>query len=298
MKYRMILIGKLEEGIAERVRETLQRGALQRGGAGEVGEIAWLGEGEACEIPCSESVALSAELRGFLAARRVDWACLEAAGRRKRCLVADMDSTMIEGESLDILAARLGHGEAVAAITDRAMRGQLDFAEALRERVRLLAGRDASILEEVAESLTLREGARLLVQTMRAHNCPALLVSGGFGCFVEVVAARLGFEGFRANRLEIVGGRITGRVASPIGGRLEKRFYAESFARERGFGLGDILAVGDGANDVEMVRGAGLGVSFRGRDILDDVADVCLRYGGLASALYLQGYCKEDFTEG
>ncbi len=278
MKYVLILIGKPGELKPELVRRA--------GGLSGAGEAVWLAPEEACELPFPSPPG-GREVERLLDGWPVDWAVLPAAGRRRKLLIADMDSTIIEEESLDELAARAGRREEIAAITARAMRGELDFAQALQARVARLAGLAASLLEEVAASLTLRPGARALTAAMRRQGARTLLVSGGFACFVEPVAARAGFDGFRANRLEIAGGRITGKVLPPVLGAGEKlRVVEEASASE-------VLAVGDGANDGPMLKAAGLGVALHGKPGLQNYADVQLRHSGLAALLYLQGLKPE-----
>ena len=263
--------------------------------------IVWLGAGEAAELHLRVQDPVSAEgiadaIATELAREPVDCALLPAAGRRKKLLVADMESTMIAEECLDELAATAGIGAEVAAITTRAMRGELDFEASLRERVRLLAGLPVSALEELRNRLTPLPGAATLVATMRAHGAHAALVSGGFSFFTEPVAARLGFQAQFANRLGIAGGRLDGTVAEPILGRAAKAARLASLARENGLTLAETLAVGDGANDVAMVEQAGLGVSYRGKPLLAGVADAVIRHADLTALLYLQGYRRDEFA--
>ena len=227
----------------------------------------------------------------------VDVNVVPAEGRRKRLLVADMDSTMIEQECLDELAAEAGVGERVAAITARAMNGEIGFEGALRERVALIAGLDAGVIGDVlARRITLMPGGPALVATMRAAGARALLVSGGFTAFSGPVAARLGFDGHRANALEVEDGRLTGRVAEPILGREAKVAALEAMAAEMGIGAEDAIAVGDGANDLAMLARAGMGVALHAKPAVRARAALRVDHGDLTALLHLQGYAEGDFA--
>jgi len=206
-----------------------------------------------------------------------------------------MESTLIENEFLDDIAARAGIGPKIADITRRAMAGELDFAGALRERVSMLRGLNADLLDDVYGRLRFMPGARTLVATMRRHGSATAVVSGGFRLFAERVRATLGADLAEANELEIVGGRLTGRVREPIFDRQSKRATLERLAAAHGLSPADTIAVGDGANDIEMVRAAGLGVAFRAKPILAEAAAVAIRHGDLTALLYLQGYRQSEF---
>ncbi|MGF1553193.1 MAG: phosphoserine phosphatase SerB [Paracoccaceae bacterium] len=223
----------------------------------------------------------------------VNW--LPAAGRRKRLLIADMDSTIIPVECIDELADMAGVGTAVAQVTERAMAGELDFEGALEARVALLAGTALDTLERVlAERIALNPGARTLVATMAANGAHTMLVSGGFTFFADRVARLAGFAEARANTLLTRDGHLTGEVARPILGREAKREALDKALAARGLGLGDVLAVGDGANDLAMVEAAGLGVAFRAKPVLERAARARLRHGGLEALLALQGYGEDE----
>lgn len=225
----------------------------------------------------------------------------DIAFSRKRVLVADMESTIIEQEMLDELAGEIGLRDKVAAITERAMRGELKFEAALNERVALLEGLDSSILDRLAEArITLMPGARTLIATMKANGAYCALVSGGFTCFTSVIAEKLGFDEHQANTLEIVDGKLTGRVVPPILGREAKLEALQRIARQRGVDPAHTLAVGDGANDLDMLAAAGLGVAFRAKPkVREAVArtegGAMVTYGDLTALLYLQGYPANAF---
>jgi phosphoserine phosphatase len=227
----------------------------------------------------------------------IDVNAVPAEGRRRRLLVADMDSTIIPVECIDELAAMAGVGPEVARVTERAMAGELDFEGALAARVALLDGVSVDTLERVFEErIRLNPGARALAATMAAHGAHTMLVSGGFTFFSEKVAALAGFAEHRANTLVSDGGRLTGRVAEPILGREAKRATMEEALAARGLTATDALAVGDGANDAAMVEAAGLGVAFRAKPVLETVADAAIRHAGLEALLALQGYAEDEIV--
>lgn len=259
----------------------------------------WLAEGEACDIPfagCEPAQALN-RVRAAFAARALDVNVVSQAFRRKRLLLADMDSTLIEQECIDELAAEIGVGAKVAAITERAMRGEIDFEPALRERVALLAGLPkARAAHVLASRITIRPGARTLVATMRAAGAYAALVSGGFTLFAEPISRAIGFDEARANCLVEENGTLTGEVASPIlGGAAKEEALAELSGR-LGLHLAETLAVGDGANDLNMVRRAGLGVAFRAKRTLREAAGAVIEHADLTALLFLQGYRRAEFA--
>lgn len=268
--------------------------------AGELpeAEVTWLAAHEACWIAFGDAPACAENARAALAGQAIDVNLVQGgrAAARKRLMVADMESTIIQQECIDELADYANVRERIAGITERAMRGELDFAAALRERVAMLAGLDAGILQEIYdERVTLMPGAATLVATMQANGAVCALVSGGFGFYTERVAGRLGFDTQQANALEIADDKITGRVMDPILGREAKREALQRLATERSIDLSQTLAVGDGANDLDMLAAAGLGVAFRAKPIVAESAAFSIVHGDLTSLLYLQGYRREDF---
>lgn len=222
--------------------------------------------------------------------------------RKRRLLVADMESTIIEQEMIDELAEYVGLRDKISKITDRAMRGELDFETALKERVGMLAGLDALVLDEVYEKrVTLMPGAETLIRTMKAHGAYCALVSGGFTVFTARVAKRLGFDEHQANVLEIEHGKLTGRVMEPILGRAAKRQALERIARRLGLDMAETMAVGDGANDLDMLAAAGLGVAFRAKPKVQEAVralanGAVINYGDLTALLFLQGYADSEFV--
>lgn len=226
----------------------------------------------------------------------VDFSVVPSQGRRKMLLVADLDSTIITAECIDELADFAGLKDQVSSITERAMRGELEFESALRERVALLKGLQASILPKVFEErIELTPGARELVATMNAAGAFAALVSGGFSFFTSRVAKLVGFQFEQANALLEENGALTGKVGEPILGRDAKKAALGKFRDERNLDVSATMAVGDGANDLAMIEEAGLGVAFRAKPLLADAADAHIQHGDLTALLYLQGYRIEEF---
>jgi phosphoserine phosphatase len=268
----------------------------------------WLDAGEAWEIPvtCGADFALDdlavlvADGIGadLLGKAPVDINVIPGTRRRKRLLIADMDSTIIQQECIDEMADVLGLKPQIAAITERAMRGELPFEAALRERLGLIAGLKESQLADVYKTrITEMPGGRTLIATMRKHGALTALVSGGFTFFTSRVAEAVGFDTNRANILEIVDGVMTGRILGPILGKEAKLANLQAFATERGLGLADTLAVGDGANDLAMIGASGLGVAFRAKPIVAAEAQASIVHGDLTALLCLQGYARAEFVE-
>lgn len=261
------------------------------------GDLNWLNHAIACEIIEPKSTDALVLAREIIGARKVDAAMVPTEHRRKQVLIADMDSTMIEQECIDELAAALGIKEQVAEITDRAMRGELDFEAALDTRVALLKGLERKIIEEVRrEQITLAPGGRALVQTMKAYGAYTSLVSGGFTFFADFFAKRIGFDEAVANVLEFEGDRLTGTVQKPIVDKNTKRERLMVLASERNVPLSQTIAVGDGANDLDMISIAGFGVAMHAKPTVAAQAGIRIDHADLTALLYLQGYNDEDIV--
>ena len=256
-----------------------------------------LSPGEAVDVPTDGAPNMDAA-RAAIGKAAVDAIPVRARGRRKALLVADMDSTIVAGETLDELAALAGVGEQVAAITRRSMNGEVDFCDALRERVAMLCGVKLDVLERTWAGVRLNEGARTLVRTMRAHNALTALVSGGFTWFTSRVAEQAGFDTHRANILVDDGVALTGVVQEPILDRDAKLAELRTLAYQRGVQLRATLAVGDGANDLAMLREAGLGVAYRAKPVVAAEARAHVDFADLRALLFAQGYPATAFTEG
>jgi phosphoserine phosphatase len=220
------------------------------------------------------------------------------AQRRKKLLLADMDSTMIRQECIDELADFVGLKDNVSAITERAMRGEIEFEPALRERVALLRGLERNIVDRILdERIVLTRGGRALVQTMRANGAHTVLVSGGFTVFAEKIAVAIGFHETRANILMVDGAFFSGKVAEPILGREAKVATLIEFRSTRGLNRGDTMAVGDGANDLAMLQEAGFGVAYHAKPAVAAAAHARVEHCDLTALLYAQGYRADEFTE-
>ena len=260
------------------------------------GDAHWLEPGVAAEFGVETIPANRWEVWQSLQALHIDLAVLPAKGRKKRLLIADMDSTMIQQECIDELAYVAGVGAHVADITARAMNGELDFEDALRERVGLLRGLpEAVIATVIRDRITLMPGGPELVATMRANGAYAALVSGGFTAFTAQVAATLGFDENRANLLLVQDGKLTGQVAEPILGRAAKVQALEEISARLGISAQDAIAVGDGANDLGMLGLAGAGVALHAKPVVAAQCDIRVNHGDLTALLFLQGYSRGEF---
>ncbi len=254
----------------------------------------WLAEGDAAEFSVSVDVA---DLRQKLAHLPIDVNVVPGANRRKRLLIADMDSTMIEQECIDELGVVAGVGDRIKAITIRAMRGEIDFSEALRERVSLMKGMDAGVIDAIVrDHLTLMPGGKTLVATMKVNGAYTALVSGGFRQFTSRVATLVGFDTNEANDLIIENGKLAGRVGEPILGKLAKVEALNRLCAARGLTAADAIAVGDGANDIPMLQVAGMGVALHAKPKVQEAAPICINHGDLTALLYLQGYARSEFV--
>jgi phosphoserine phosphatase len=287
----LIAAGRLDDRLVDRalglLREVDPKAVFLR----------WIDEGDAADLKFATD--LKSARWALSALEGIDVVVQPDEPRWKRLLVADMDSTIIGQECIDELADYVGLKEKVARITERAMQGELDFPGALRERVRLLAGLDERALKRcLDERVEVTAGAETLVQTMRAGGSSCLLVSGGFLSFAEPIASAVGFDRVRANRLIFTGGKLSGEVGDPIVDAMAKR-EALVEARERlGLKPKDVLAIGDGANDKLMIEEAGLGIAFRAKPALVEVADAELKYHGLDALLWVQGVRRRDWFRG
>ncbi|NNE22357.1 MAG: phosphoserine phosphatase SerB [Rhizobiales bacterium] len=266
-------------------------------GLGQV-ETNWLAKGIACDIPIETAGDVQRRARAFLAGEPIDANVIALGNRRKQLLIADMDSTIIEQECIDELGIVAGAGEEIKEVTRRAMRGELDFVEALRGRVALMKGLAASAITDVIENrISFVGGGRTLVQTMKANGAYCALISGGFSHFTSHVAGVCGFDTHQANELIIEDGVLTGEVAKPELGGAAKVTALNKLADEHSITVADTVAVGDGANDLGMLGLAGLGVAMHAKPAVREAADTVIDHGDLTALLYLQGYAKAEFAE-
>lgn len=278
--------GVLEPALVENLRNAWGGGAAL-----------WLSPDEAAEFPLQTMPENRWAVWDELQKLGVDLVVQPAAGRRKALLLADMDCTMTQQECIDELADAAGAGEAVRAITKRAMNGELNFVEALRERVALMRGLPEEALEDVWRNrITYMPGGAALVATMKANGAHTALVSGGFTYFTERVAAQLGFDEQRANRLLVENGRVIGDVAEPILGREAKIEALEQITARLGIAEADAMAVGDGANDLGMLARAGTGVALHAKPSVAAQCDIRINHGDLTALLFLQGYARDEFA--
>jgi phosphoserine phosphatase len=287
----LIAAGRLDDRLLDRalglLRELDPKAAFLR----------WIDEGDSADLSFSGDA--KAARWAVEALEGVDLVVQPEEPRWKRLFVADMDSTIIGQECIDELADYVGLKEKVALITERAMQGELDFPGALRERVRLLAGLDERALKRcLDERVEVTAGAETLVQTMRAGGSSCLLVSGGFLSFAEPIASAVGFDRVKANRLVFTGGKLSGEVGDPIVDATAKREALLETRDQLGLAREDVLAVGDGANDKLMIEEAGLGIAFRAKAALVQVADGELKYHGLDALLWVQGVRRRDWFRG
>ncbi|WP_174274181.1 phosphoserine phosphatase SerB [Sphingomonas bacterium] len=284
--------GALTAADVEKARDALA------GAGGMATHFAWIDEGEAADIAFGrlDRAGARAVLEGLLP--DIDVVVQPRAGRAKKLLIADMDSTMITVECIDELADYAGIKPQIAAVTDRAMRGELAFEEALDARVALLAGLDAGMIDRChAERVVLMPGARTLVRTMKAHGARAVLVSGGFTVFADRVGAAIGFDRMLSNVLEISDGRLGGTVRRPIVGADAKRETLLKETAALGLKPEETLAVGDGANDIPMIRAAGLGIAYHAKPATAAAAAARIEHRDLHALLHAQGYPRSAWVE-
>lgn len=264
------------------------------------GETGWLAEREACDLfveSLLSAVDITEQARDALSGTAIDTVCTSIRGRRKKLLISDMDSTVINQECIDELGDAIGVGSQTREITAAVVNGDISFSDALRERLALMKGMERRLLKSVYEErISLKAGARTLVQTMRHHGAFCILVSGGFSFFTRRIAERIGFHDHQGNKLAFEDGKLTGEVLEPILGRSAKLNTLTRLRDEKGLEPSDVLAVGDGANDIKMIEAAGLGVAFHGSDSLRKQANACIDHGDLTALLYIQGFRKSEFV--
>lgn len=287
----LIAADRLRQGAISEARDRLRDAGCAPG------ETAWVEPDSAADLAfAQDAVAARGVLEGVFPG--VDVVVQPAAGRRRRLLVADMDSTMITVECIDELADYAGLKPQIARVTEAAMRGELDFEQALDARVALLGGLEESAIDRcLAERVALTPGATVLVRTMRAHGARTVLVSGGFTRFAEPVGARIGFDRVIANRLMVERGRLTGTVARPIVGAATKEATLLEEARALAIEPAAAMAVGDGANDLPMIRAAGLGIAYRAKPVVAAAAAARIAHNDLSALLYAQGYTRRAWAD-
>ncbi len=262
------------------------------------GEPQWLCPHKAADIPLAECLTIEQmqKLRLLLSKDKMDVFCTRTANRRKKLLLADMDSTIVTAETLDELAAEAGLKDRISAITERAMRGELNFEAAIKERVGLLKGLSTDSLKRTLENIEISHGAEALVSTMRQNDALCALVSGGFTYFTSAIASKLGFTAHHGNTLNIKDEKLTGTVGEPILDKNTKLTLLQSYCGELKIDISDSVAIGDGANDLPMLEAAGLGIGYHPKPLLEESLLNCIIHTNLTSALYVQGYKKENFS--
>lgn len=274
----------------ERVRQCLDT----------TGDEEWLAENEACDLfieTVQSASAITERARDALLGTAIDAVCTPKMGRRKKLFISDMDSTVINQECIDELGDAIGLGSQITEITAAVVNGEIGFSDALRKRLALMKGMERTVLESVYEKrITLKAGARTLVQTMRHHGAYCVLVSGGFSFFTSRIAERIGFHKHQGNELAFEDGKLTGEVLEPILGRSAKLKTLMRLCDEKGLEPLDVLAAGDGANDIKMIKAAGLGVAFHGSESLKEQANASIDHTNLTALLYIQGFRKSQFV--
>ena len=271
--------------------------ALNRLGATTYEPI-WLAPSQACDIHFSNLSIEDAEqvARDSLKSIPIDILAQSQQNHKKKLLIADMDSTIVQGETLDDVATLAGIGPQIADITARAMNGEIRFEDALRERIAMLAGMDPTLFDQVAADLTLNPGAETLVRTMSAHGAYTALVSGGFRFFTARVAQWIGFDLDKGNEIEIINNHFSGEIIEPIVSKTTKQETLEAIVKKRKIDMAETLAVGDGANDIPMLQTAGLGVAYYAKPIVTSQVRAQVAHSDLTTLLYYQGYKKSGFV--
>jgi len=262
--------------------------------------ITWLAPEIACDFDfqsLDKADLIERELRKILQSQQLDIIVQNPINRRKKLLVADMDSTIIEQECIDELAESVGIKDEISSITERAMRGELAFEPALRQRVHLLRDLSIRVIEEVLQHrITIRAGAKTLVKTMKNHGAYTALISGGFTLFTQKIAKLVGFDEHQANQLVVENGQLTGKVLDPILGKEAKLAKMLELCKKLRLSLDEALAVGDGANDLAMLTHAGCGVAFHAKPIVAKAAAIKINYADLTGLLYIQGFSQKEFS--
>lgn len=261
--------------------------------------VKWLSPHRAAELYIHDQLTSDQrqKLKTYTDKNHIDLFCIEESSRQKQLLLADMDSTIVAGETLDEIAVKAGVGEKVMAITARAMKGELNFEEALKERANELKGQPASLLDSVKNNMILNDGADILVKTMAKHGATCVLVSGGFTYFTADIAKRCGFAYHHGNVLESDGDVLTGRVEGRILGREAKEEYLNHYLKKLKLDNKYSLTVGDGANDLSMLEAAGLGIGYQPKPALEEALPYHIKHSNLTALLYIQGYSEKQFVK-
>lgn len=262
-------------------------------------EITWLSENKAAEIQIKDGVSIEQieKYREQLDEHKIDIFCTPSENRRKKLFMADMDATIVTTETLDELADEAGIKPQIAEITERAMRGELDFHEALRERVRLIKDLPEEALKRTLNSTVISEGADILLKTLKSHGAFTGLVSGGFTYYTNAIADQLGFDINHGNQLDIQNGKLTGEVIDPILDKDSKLAFLNQYVQQQNIAISDSVAIGDGANDLPMLTNAGLGVGYQPKPLVRAEILNCIIHTDLTSILYMQGYNSEEIAE-
>ncbi len=298
MRYNLFLISKpgslsLSKALINKIKSSIDISN------NKIVDMQWLADNESIliKIELDEYLSLKNKVQKQIP-KNIDFLLLRDGKMKKKLLIADMDSTIIQQECLDEVAKYINKYEQIKKITDLAMEGKIDFKKSLLMRVELLSGIEESILQNVYDnSITINSNAKSLVKTMKANGSKTLLVSGGFSFFANQIGNTIGFDYVKSNILEIKNGILTGLVKKPILDEHSKLKIMKQIAKINNIDISDSIAVGDGANDIQMIKQAGIGVSFRGKSKLRNISDINITNGDLSSILYIQGFKKKDFVE-